>query len=106
MPLEVTCTNEQKVPIGISPVTEAGKPVLLDGPVVVTVISGDGSVEMIDESNFYVASGDALADSTFLVEGDADLGAGVISIADTIILHVEHANAKSLGMVVGVAVLK
>jgi hypothetical protein len=106
MPLELRCTNEEKIPISVNPITAAGKPVELDGPIVVTVTSGDGTVESIDDRSFYVVSGDALEPSTFLIEGDADLGTGIVTVSDAIILNVEGAFARSLGLSAGLAVVK
>ena len=106
MPLELRCTNEEKIPISVNPITAAGKPVELDGPIVVTVTSGDGTVESIDDRSFYVVSGDALEPSTFLIEGDADLGTGIVTVSDAIILNVEGALARSLGLSAGLAVVK
>lgn len=104
--IEIGCTNEEKVPVSISPVTLAGNPVALDGAIQVTVQSGDGSVEMVDSTSFFVVSGLNPGDTAFLVSGDADLGAGVETISDVILLHVAGAKASNLGMVAGPAVLK
>ena len=106
MPIDVSSTNEQKVPIGISPVTLTGNPAALDGPIVVTVVSGEATVEMVDDKNFFVVSGSNPGDTTFLVEGDADLGAGVEAIQDTIVYHVAGAKAVNLGLNAGAAVPK
>jgi formylmethanofuran dehydrogenase subunit C len=106
MSLELRCTNEEKIPISVNPATASGKPVNLDGPIIVTVTSGDGTVEMIDDRSFFVVSGEVLEPTTFLIEGDADLGAGIVTVADTIILTVEGALAKSLGLSAGPAVIK
>jgi len=105
MSLELRCTNEEKIPISVNPATASGKPVNLDGPIIVTVTSGDGTVEMIDDRNFFVVSGEVLEPTTFLIEGDADLGEGIVTVADTIILTVEGALAKSLGLSAGPAVI-
>jgi hypothetical protein len=104
--LELTCTNEQKIPITVNPVTAAGTPVELDGELNIAVQSGAGSIEMIDERSFYVVSGDQPGDTVFLVAGDADLGEGVETISDLITLHVEGAKAAALGLVAGEAVPK
>lgn len=104
--LELSCTNEQKVPITVNPVTATGNPVALDGPVSVSVQSGAGAVEMIDDRSFCVVSGDQPGDTVFLVSGDADLGEGIETISDLITLHVEGAKAQSLGLVAGEAVPK
>ena len=104
--LEITITNEQKVPVTLNPVTPGGKPIGLDGPPSVTVQSGDGAVEMQPDNSFYLVSGDNPGDTTYLVSADADLGEGVETISDIIILHVQGAKASSLGLTAGTPVLK
>jgi hypothetical protein len=106
MPLDVSSTNEQKIPIGVNPVTMTGNPASLDGPISVSIVSGEGTVEMIDDRNFFVVSGSNPGDTAYLVEGDADLGAGVETIQDMIVYHVEGAKATNLGMSAGAAVPK
>ena len=99
--LEITCTNEEKVKVTVNPVTSTGKPVELDGPIVVEVQSGDGVMAFVDDTSFYVISGDNPGDTAYLVSGDADLGEGVVTVSDIVMLHVEGAMAKSLGLVAG-----
>jgi hypothetical protein len=101
MSLEVSITNEQKIPISVKPVTLAGKPAQLDGPIAVSVVSGESTFQMVDDRSFFLISGDNPGDTTFLVEGDADLGEGTEEVQDTIILHVAGARAANLGMVAG-----
>lgn len=100
--MELSCTNEEKILVTVNPITGAGKPAPLDGPVKVTKQAGDGDVIIQPDGNsFYVISGDNPGDTAYLVEGDADVGAGVETIADNIILHVAGAKAKSFGMTAG-----
>ena len=106
MPLELSCTNEEKILITVNPVTAAGKSIPLDGAIMVSITSGDGEVESVDDNSFFVVSGDELAPSTFLVEGDADLGEGVVTISDVIVLNVFGAMAKNLGLVAGAPIVK
>lgn len=102
MAFEIACTNEEKVLITVNPVTAGGKPVALDGPVRVTRQAGDGdSIVQPDGKSFYVISGDLPGDTAYLLEGDADLGAGVQTIAESVILHVAGAMAKSFGLTAG-----
>lgn len=106
--LELSCTNEEKIPVTLAPVTGAGKPAPLDGPVVITVQSGEGTVNVLNPegTSFEVVSGDNPGDTAFLVSADADLGSGIETISDVILLHVAGAKALSLGMEAGAAVLK
>lgn len=106
MPLELSCTNEEKILITVNPVTAAGKSIPLDGAVAVTITSGDGEVEVLDDNTFFCVSGNELAPSTFLVEGDADLGDGIVTISDVIVLNVIGAMAKNLGLVAGAPIIK
>lgn len=100
--LELTCTNEQKIKITVSPVTATGKPALLDEEsLVAEVLTGDGTVEFIDGMSFYVVSGDNPGDTQFLIKADADLGEGVVEISDIIALRVTGALAANLGMSAG-----
>jgi hypothetical protein len=107
MPLEVTITNEQKVNITLTPITQSGKPAALDGVPVWTVTGGDSTLNVApDGLSADLVSSDTPGDSTFLIDGDADLGAGVVDVQDTILLHVAGANAASLGLSAGTPVLK
>lgn len=114
MPLDLSITNEQKIPVTLSPTTATGKPAALDGAVRISVISGGSSFTQ-DPANplsFELVSSDTPGDTTFLIEGDADLtpddanGGGVQLIQDTITLHVLGALAANLGLVAGAAVPK
>lgn len=102
MPIERTITNEQKIRVTANPMTAAGNPAPIDGPIRATVISGDGST--LDGSSaleVQLLSGALPGDTTFLVEADADLGAGIVLIQDTVTLHVTGAQAAALGLSVG-----
>jgi len=105
--VEITITNEQKVPVSLAPVTQTGKPAKLDGAPKWSVMSGDGTVVPgPDGLTAELVSGESPGDTVYLVEADANLGEGVESIADTITLHVEGARAANLGLTVGTAVPK
>lgn len=108
MPSELSCTNEEKIRITISAKTKGGKPAQFDGPPKLTTIGGDATVEQdaTDPSAFFLVSGDLPGDSTFLIDGDADLGAGVIDVQDTILLHVLGAQAAAIGVIAEAPVLK
>jgi hypothetical protein len=105
--LELNVTNEEKVLVTCNPVTPAGNAVELDGPISVTVQNGDGSFEIqADGKSVFLISGVLPGDTTFIVEGDADLGSGIESISDVILLHVAGAKAASFGLSAGTPVLK
>ena len=107
MPVEVTITNEQQVNVKLNPKTDSGKPAKLDGAPVWSVVSGDSAVvPAADGMSADLVSSDTPGDTTFLIDGDADLGSGVEDVQETITLHVAGANAKNLGVVVGTPTLK
>ncbi len=97
--LDISLTNEEKVKVTITPVTSTGKPAKLDGTPTWTVTSGRSTVDVAtDGLSAFLVSSDEPGDSVVLVEADADLGAGIQTISDTIQLHVLGANASSLGL--------
>ena len=106
MPLELTITNEEKIDITVKPITSTGKPATLDGSVIFSVTSGAGTIEGIDDKSAFLVSPDSPGDTTYLVEADADLGSGVETISDTVLLHVEGAKAINLGLTSGSPVPK
>ena len=97
--LELTITNEQKVNVQLHPVTGAGNPAPVDGAPVWSVVSGNSTVTpATDGMTADLISSDDPGDTIFMVSADADLGSGVVTISDTITLHVNHALAASLGL--------
>lgn len=103
MPLDLSITNEEKITVTASPTTTTGRPASLDGPLRVSVISGSGSFtqDPAVPNTVTLVSGDDPGDTSYLIEGDADLGAGVTLIQDTAVLHVAGAQAAALGLVAG-----
>jgi len=102
MSLDLSITSEQKIPVTMAPVTAAGKPATLDGKPTWTLVSGDATIVVSDTGlSAELISADTPGDSNFLVEADADLGAGVETISDTIKLTVVGARAVNLGLVAG-----
>lgn len=99
----VACNNEQKVKVTANPTTSSGKPAALDGPLTVTVASGDGTVgqDPAEPNSFYAISGDGVGTTVYSVSGDADLGAGVVAIEDSVQLEVSGAQAAAFGLVSG-----
>jgi len=107
MAVTVKITNEQKVNVTLNPRTDSGKPAKLDGAPVWTVVSGDSTVVVApDGLSADLVSSDTPGDTTFLIDADADLGSGVEDLQETITLTVAGANAKNLGITVGVPVQK
>lgn len=100
MPLEIACTTEEKVQITATPQTAGGRPAQIDGALRVTVQSGNGTVNQdpADPLSFEAVSGDAPGETVYLVEADADLGAGTELIQDTVTLVVSGAKAANFGL--------
>ena len=103
MPLLLQITNEEKIRVTANPTTARGAPALLDGPLRVSVISGNGSFDQaaLAPNEVYLVSPDVPGDTTYLIEGDTDLGAGVQLIQDTVTLQVTGALAQNLGLFAG-----
>ena len=101
----IASTNEQKVPVTAAPVTASGGPAQVDGPLTVTVQSGEGTFTQDPGSplSFYAVSGETPGTTVYLVSADADLGAGVVTIEDTVEYAVSGAQAAAFGLTAGTA---
>lgn len=101
--LNIACTNEEKISITASPVTESGKAAKIDGALTISVVEGTGTFtqDAALPLKFYVVSGDEPGDTVYSVKADADLGSGVVEIEDTVTLTVSSASAKSFGLTAG-----
>lgn len=97
--VDLICTTEEKILVKVNPKTSAENPSAIEGIPAVSVVSGDGTFEMIDDRSFWVKSGQTEGTTTFAIKADADLGPGVKDIGDTINLNVVPAMAVSLGLV-------
>lgn len=102
MALDLTCTNEEQIRVVANPSTSTGNPAQLDGPLRVSVISGDGSAVPGDSPNEVILrSGIAEGPTVFVIEGDADLGPGERLVPETVTLNVTAAAATNLGLSAG-----
>lgn len=108
MPFATTCDNTQKRTVNVQPQSPGGAPAAIDGPLRVTVLSGDGSVDAasITNNSFKAVSGTSVFDplvpgdagvTVFLVEGDADLTSGEALFSDQVTLTVTAPGAASFG---------
>lgn len=105
--IQAKITNEQKVKATVNPRTDKGKPVSVDGKPVWTVASGDVTLEVADDGlSATIVSADTPGTSQVLVEADADLGAGVVTISEVIEVVVEGALATNLGVSLGTPEVK
>lgn len=99
MPVDISCTNEQKVRLTASPTTASGAPAPLDGSLSAVIDSGDATVEAgAGALDIVIRPGASLGDVTGRVQGDADLGSGVVTLEDTFTIHVTSAMAVNLGV--------
>jgi len=105
MPIEVSISNEEKIRLSVSPLTPGGQPAPVDGPTQWTV-TGACTLEPIDDTSTWVVSGNTIGDSVVTATADADLGTGVVTIADTCTVHVANPMASSLGLAAGTPELK
>lgn len=101
-----SCSNEEKVLAAVSYTTSRGLPAIVDGPTLVEVLSGDGTVEPVDAHRFYLVSGAVPGDTVYAISADADLGDGIQTITDAITLTVSNAQAAAFGVTFGVPVPK
>jgi len=105
--MDIKITNEQQVKVTLTPKTDAGKPVAVDGAPQWTVVSGDATVKPeADGLSAMLVSGESPGDTEILVEADADIGEGVETLSEVIRLTVSGATAKNLGLSVGTPELK
>jgi hypothetical protein len=108
--MDITITNEQKIPVRLEPKTAGDKPSsvdVLNSTPTWEVISGDATLAVdADGLGATLISGDNPGDSEILVKADADLGEGVEEISDVIRLHVSGARAVNLGITAGTPTLK
>jgi hypothetical protein len=105
MPTEARMSSEMKALVTVAPITPAGNPAPLDGPAVFT-IEGACLVEQATDDSAWVYGSGPGTDSVLTIKGDADIGAGVEPIADTVVFHIDHPKAASMGTTVGTPVLK
>jgi hypothetical protein len=67
---------------------------------------GTCTLEAIDDASVYLVASDTPGDSVMTVEGDADVGSGVETILDTVLVHVQHPHAASLGLAADLPILR
>ena len=105
VPTEVRMSSEMKALVSVAPVTPAGNPAPLDGPASFAV-QGACQVEQASDTSCWVFGAGLGTDSVLTIAGDADLGSGVVPIADTVVFHIDHPQAAAMGTTVGEPVLK
>lgn len=99
MPLEITSTTEEQARIGVTPLSAAGKPAKIQpGSLAVTVQSGPGTALVVNDGEILSVSGTDPGDTVLVVSADADLGDGVVEVADIVTHKVSGALAANLGL--------
>lgn len=98
MPLELSMTTEERVRVTAKPQTSGGHDAQLDGDVQFAPQASDCTVERIDALSAWIVSGTTPGDCVVLVSADADVGEGIETIQDTILIHQAHPRATSLGL--------
>jgi hypothetical protein len=102
-------TTEEKILVTMQPTkTEGGVLVLPINPPVVTLLSGEGSVEVVDNANFYLMGGTNVGVAVFSVTADFDPnGDGLFeTVTDQLELTVGEAQILGFGFSTAEAVLK
>jgi hypothetical protein len=112
MPLDITSTTEEKVPVLFAPTTTTGKPAKIDGAPVINITSGGATSQAATEDELaqgiagYVVSEDVPGTSSWEIKADVDLGAGVREIADGGTYVYNDPQASNFGLSAGTAVPK
>lgn len=119
MPLDIVSTTEQKVSIYANPTTATGKPSAIEGQAVVTILTGGATAAQATQAEIdaetaagrlglsgYVISEDTAGVSTWKIDGDADLGAGVTTISDGGTYTYNSPQAANLGITGGTPIAK
>ena|SRR5687767_2859579 len=105
--MNITSTNEQKVPVKLEPKTIGGQPAQVDGPVLWETLEGDATFDFPGEGlEGFIVSGTAVGHSQVKATADADMGAGVRHIEIIFDYEVTAAGAETFGVVIGDAVPK
>jgi hypothetical protein len=105
---EANMTTEYWIQAAIAPETDAGNPAAIDGDPVWSVVSGPGDISELDPPDPLKRWLGSLTpgDTTFLVQADADLGAGTVEVAETFLLHFTNPQAANLHGTLGEPVLR
>lgn len=114
MPLDFVSNTDEKVPITLAPKTAGGRPAPLDGAAVLSITSGNATVQPATEEELaanpnhagHIVSEDTAGSSEWKVTADADMGEGVVHIEESGTYTYSAAQASNLGVAAGTPVLK
>jgi len=114
MPLDFVSNTDEMVPILVKPTTAGGRPAKLDGTPVLSITSGNATSRAATAEEIaatpglvgFAISEDTEGSSEWKVEGDADLGEGVVPIVETGTYTYSAAPAVSVGASTGTPVPK
>lgn len=98
MPLSVSSSIEQNYKINIAPATGKGKPSKIEPGSVAVSVNGNGGFTIDGDTGVTLQSEDVGGQSIYTISADADLGAGVVTISDTIEYTYTDVQAASLGL--------
>jgi hypothetical protein len=96
MPTTANHLVTEEAVLTATPTTTSGAPATLDGPLTVEVQSGQGTFTV--NGLEVVMSSEVPGETVYLISGDADLGAGVVTISDTHTSTVANEQATNLGL--------
>ena len=101
--LDIASTNEEEADVVANPTTGSGKPATFDGPLRVTLQSGDATFRQDPATpNTVTFVSGAPGVSEFLVEGDADRDPGEERLLQEVVRYtVSGAEAEAFGLSAG-----
>lgn len=100
----VTIETNQQIAVLLKPIDDRSNPASLDGKPTWTKQSGDAVLEVADDGLSAKVTAGAPGDTVILIDGDADLGAGVVDVQDVVTVTVTPRLAKNLGVEFGAPV--
>jgi len=98
---EVTLTTAERVKITVNPYPAGSR---LDGPVIATPEDGatfGAKVEQVDDNTIILDAGNVAGDVIYDLKADVDLGPGVETITEQVVLHCNNPKAQQLGLAIG-----
>jgi hypothetical protein len=101
---EFTLKTTEQVRLVANPTKTDGSPSAIDPntQMSATLVTGDGATAPGNSASEVIVAANTVGDHTFNVDADADLGAGVVTISEVVVLHVLEELAANLGLSGGV----
>ena len=92
--MEFTCTTEQRVQIGLAPMTATQETAAMDRPPEISVGTGDGTFRRVDERSYWLIPGELEGDTEYEILA---MSKGRI-VREIVTLHVVNPSAATLGV--------